>query len=141
MRPRSSEPALPRRAALRLLALAPLLGAALRLLALAPLLGAAAAVAPRRAAAQSKLDPYRAQGFVAERFDGYVEVREGADAPADARALVQDVNAQRRELYRKRANETNVPVEEVGKLFATKIAEQAPAGVYFRRPDGSYARK
>ena len=129
MRPRSSEPALPRRAALRLLALAPLLGAA------------ALAAAPEGAAAQSQLDSYRARGFVAERFDGYVEVREGSGAPADARALVQEVNARRRELYRKRANETDVPVEEVGKLFATKIAEQAPAGAYFRRPDGSYARK
>ncbi|MBK0398420.1 YdbL family protein [Limibaculum sp. M0105] len=90
--------------------------------------------------AQSKLDSYRANGAVAERFDGYVEVRDPG-APGDARALVNEVNAQRRALYEKRAKETNVPVAEVGKLFATKIVEQAPKGTYFRQPSGSYVRK
>ncbi len=46
-----------------------------------------------------------------------------------------------RELYTRRARESDVRVEQVGKLFATKIAETAPAGTYFRQPDGSYVRK
>jgi uncharacterized protein YdbL (DUF1318 family) len=92
------------------------------------------------AAAQQALDAYRAAGVIAERYDGYVEVRAG-DAPADARALVDSVNAQRRAIYAKRAQETNVPIEEVGKLYATKITETAPPGTYFRQQSGSYVRK
>jgi hypothetical protein len=86
------------------------------------------------------LDGYRASGVIAERFDGYVEIRD-PNAPADARALVDQVNAQRRALYQKRAQESNVPVEEVGKLFATKITETAPPGTYFRQPGGGFVRK
>ena len=97
-----------------------------------------AATAP--AAAQQALDAYRASGVIAERYDGYVEVR-AADAAADARALVDSVNAQRRQIYAKRAQETNVPIEEVGKLYATKITETAPPGTYFRQPNGNYVRK
>jgi uncharacterized protein YdbL (DUF1318 family) len=96
-----------------------------------------AAPEPARADA---LDSYRASGVIAERFDGYVEVRD-PNAPGDARALAQEVNAKRRNLYAKRASESNVPASEVGKVFANEIAKKAPAGTYFRRSDGSYVRK
>ena len=86
------------------------------------------------------LDAYRANGVIAERFDGYVEIRD-PDAPSAARALVVDVNARRRALYTQRASESNVPVEEVGKVFANKIVETAPPGTYFRRPGGDYVRR
>ncbi|MFQ5567506.1 MAG: YdbL family protein [Paracoccaceae bacterium] len=86
------------------------------------------------------LDTFRANGVIAERFDGYVEIRD-SNAPGEARALVADVNAKRRALYTQRAEESNVPVEEVGKVFANKIVGSAPAGTYFRRPDGSYVRR
>ncbi len=96
---------------------------------------------PATAPAQTLLDQYRKDGVIAERYDGYLELR-GAGAPAGAVSLVRDVNEQRREVYEKRAREENVPVEEVGKLFAKKLAEQgAPAGTYFKLPDGSYKRK
>ena len=90
--------------------------------------------------AQSKLDSYRASGAIAERFDGFVEVRDAGAAP-DAKALVAEVNAQRRALYEKRARETGAPVSEVGKVFAAKIVEQAPNGTYFRQANGGFVRK
>jgi len=86
------------------------------------------------------LDSYRMNGVIAERFDGYVEIRD-PNAPGDARALVQEVNAKRRAIYSKRATESNVPVEEVGKIFANEIAKKAPSGTYFRRSGGDYVRK
>lgn len=96
---------------------------------------------PVTAPAQTLLDQYRKDGVIAERYDGYLELR-GAGAPAGAVNLVRDVNEQRREIYEKRAKEENVPVEAVGKLFAKKLAEQgAPAGTYFKMPDGTYQRK
>ena len=85
------------------------------------------------------LDRYRADGAIAERFDGYVETRRGA--PAGAASLVRDVNNKRRAIYEKRAREQNVPASAVGALFAEKIMRQAPGGTYFRRQDGSYVRK
>jgi len=113
-----------------------------------PFLGVAGALAvllavtvtPVAALAGGSLDSYRAEGVVAERFDGFVELR-AANAPSEARALVEDVNAQRRALYAQRAKESNVSVDQVGKLYATKIAETAPRGTYFRQPNGGYVQK
>ncbi len=96
--------------------------------------------APGPAWAGARLDTYRADGIIAERFDGYVEIRD-SNAPSEARALVEDVNARRRALYTQRASESNVPVKEVGKVFANKIAGTAPSGTYFRQPGGGYARR
>ena len=95
---------------------------------------------PGPAWAGAKLDAYRADGVIAERYDGYVEIR-ASSAPGDARALVADVNAKRRALYTQRAGESNVPVAEVGKVFANKIAGSAPSGTYFRQPGGGYVRR
>ena len=106
---------------------------------LAALLGLTA-LRPSRVLASDALDSYRAQGVIAERYDGYVELR-SASAPADASRLVDEVNAKRRALYQKRAAEQNVPVSEVGKIFAAKIFETAPGGTYFRQPGGGYVRK
>lgn len=91
------------------------------------------------AAAASKLDQYRADGVIAERFDGYVEMR--GSGPGDAASLVRQVNNERRAIYEKRAREQNVPVSAVGILFAKKIVEGAPRGTYFKMQDGSYQRK
>jgi uncharacterized protein YdbL (DUF1318 family) len=101
---------------------------------------AALCTAPGSARADARLDTYRANGVIAERFDGYVEIRD-SNAPSEARALVKDVNARRRALYSQRASESNVPVEEIGKVFATKIVDSAPPGTYFRRPSGDFVRK
>jgi uncharacterized protein YdbL (DUF1318 family) len=101
---------------------------------------AALYAAPGSARADARLDAYRANGVIAERFDGYVEIRD-SNAPSEARALVEDVNARRRALYNQRASESDVPVEEVGKVFANKIVDTAPPGTYFRRASGGYVRK
>lgn len=113
---------------------------AVKLLAVLAVALAALVLAPDPARADPRLDAYRASGTIAERFDGYVEVRD-AGAGSDVRALADDVNAKRRALYEKRAAESKVPVGEVGKLFATKIVETAPPGTYFRQPGGNFVRK
>ena len=85
------------------------------------------------------LDSYRIEGVIAERYDGYVEMR--TSGPSAAASLVKDVNSQRRAIYEKRAKEQNVPATAVGILFAKKIVESAPSGTYFKMQDGSYKRK
>lgn len=102
------------------------------------LLALAALTAPPAAAAS--LDQYRAQGVIAERYDGLVEVRT-SNAPAEARQLVDQVNQKRRQIYQSRASEQGVSAEQVGRVYATQIMEKAPPGTYFKKPDGSYVRK
>jgi len=101
---------------------------------------AALCAAPGSARADARLDAYRADGVIAERFDGYVEIRDSG-APNEARTLAENVNAKRRALYEQRASESNVPVGEVGKVFANKIVNTAPPGTYFRQSSGGYVRK
>lgn len=99
-----------------------------------------AAMLPATAYATDALDTYRAQGIIVERFDGFVELRDGS-APSAARALVTEVNAKRRAIYQKRSAEQNVSVDAVGKIFASKIVETAPAGTLFLQPGGGYVKK
>jgi len=97
------------------------------------------ALAPGAAEAGS-LDAYRAQGVIAERFDGYVEVRAG-NAPSDAKQIVERVNAKRKDIYQKRADNQGVAPEAVGKVYAKQIWRDAPDGTYLKKPDGSYVQK
>lgn len=99
----------------------------------------ALALTPADAQAGS-LDSYRAKGVIAERYDGLVEVRTGS-APAEARRIVERVNAKRREIYEKRADNQGVSVEAVGKVYAKQIWKDAPGGTYLKKPDGSYVQK
>lgn len=85
------------------------------------------------------LDDYRVRGYITERFDGYVQVR--GDAPPGARALVAEVNEKRAKIYAKRSKSDNVPLDAVGKIYATQIYEDAPAGTWFLQADGKYIKK
>jgi hypothetical protein len=99
------------------------------------------AISAGPAAAQSRpLDGPRAAGVIGERFDGYTVLRDQS-APADIRQLVETTNAERRDVYEKRAKATNAPVEEVGKVYAEQIMQQAPDGTWFLGPDGNWTQK
>jgi len=111
--------------------------ARLRTFALACLAVLCLALGALDARADSALDQMRVTGAVVERFDGFLEPRGGSDASA----LAERVNAERREIYAKRAAELGVPILEVGKIFAQKIGETAPVGTTFLRSDGSTVTK
>ena len=49
--------------------------------------------------------------------------------------------AKRREIYKERAAAQDVPVDQVGRVYAKQILEKVPAGVWFRTPDGEYVQK
>lgn len=85
------------------------------------------------------LDSLRASGVIAERYDGFVEIRESGSA--EARRIVDEVNAKRREIYKERAEAQDVPVDQVGRVYAKQILEKVPEGVWFRTPDGEYVQK
>jgi uncharacterized protein YdbL (DUF1318 family) len=85
------------------------------------------------------LDSLRASGVIAERYDGFVEIRESGGA--EARRIVEEVNAKRREIYRERAESQGVSVDQVGRVYAEQILERLPDGAWFRAPDGEYVQK
>jgi hypothetical protein len=110
------------------------------LAALAGLLFALASFGASAPAEAASLDELRKEGVIAERWDGYVEVRV-SNPPAEAKRIVERVNGERRQVYQKRAEQQGVSPEAVAKVYAPKILEKAPVGTYFKKADGSYVRK
>lgn len=88
----------------------------------------------------ANLDDLRREGAVGERFDGFAMIHDQG-AGADARAAVDTVNQQRREIYQGRAKQQAVPLEAVGKIYAAEIAGKAPAGTWFLGEDGQWTQR
>lgn len=86
------------------------------------------------------LDAARAAGIVGERYDGLLVIRQ-PNAPAAVRAMVENVNEQRRDIYAKRAAEQDVPPAQVGRLYASQIAAKAPNGTWFLLENGQWKQK
>jgi hypothetical protein len=84
------------------------------------------------------LDDLRASGAVAERYDGFVMVKDGG---GNAQSVVDRVNAERQAIYAERAKQQNVTAEAVGQVYAAQIMAAAPSGTWFLGADGSFARK
>ena len=106
---------------------------------LALLLSAFAASAPARAD-DAQLNSLRAQGVIAERFDGYVMVKDNSTG-ATAQSVVDRVNAERRAIYEARAKEQGVTAADVGQVYAGQIIQKAPKGTWFLAADGSWTQK
>lgn len=92
------------------------------------------------AAAAPSLDAAKAAGLVGERIDGYVGVV-GSGAPADIRAMVEQVNAERHAKYTAIAAKQKAPVEAVGQIAGKKLIERAPKGEYVQGADGQWRQK
>ncbi len=86
------------------------------------------------------LDGAKAAGYVGERVDGYLGLVD-ANAPADVKALVEQVNAGRREKYGEIASKRGVPVEAVAAQAGIKLIERAEPGHYVMDSTGSWKRK
>ena len=98
------------------------------LMALLAGLAAVAVVDPRPALALD-LDAAKAQGWIGERRDGYVGLVDAA-APAEARALVDQINAERRAAYESVARQNGVPREQVEALAGQKLIARAAPGTF-----------
>ena len=89
------------------------------------------------AAEADELDDLRAQGVIAERYDGFVMLKDGSGP----QGLVDQVNAERRAIYAERAQQQGVTADAVGQVYAAQIMSAAPSGTWFLAADGSFARK
>ncbi|RMD61881.1 MAG: DUF1318 domain-containing protein [Alphaproteobacteria bacterium] len=82
------------------------------------------------------LDALRASGAVGETAEGYLVARDPS-----FQAFVDQVNAKRRRIYAERAKAQGVPVDQVGRVYAKEIFDDAPPGTWFRGPDGKWVQK
>ena len=87
------------------------------------------------ALAQS-LNELHASGAVGERYDGYAQALQSSAA-----GLVQQLNAKRRKIYEKNAQQTGASVDQVGRVFAQQIFAKAPPGTKFLQENGAWIAK
>lgn len=77
-----------------------------------------------------------ASGAVGERYDGFVQSRDGS-----GQSVVNEVNAKRRSLYEQRAKETGATVDAVGRIYAAELYQKAAPGTWFLLENGSWVQK
>ena len=105
------------------------------------LLAAALIVLPAGDVARADaLDDERARGTIGERYDGYLAIRDPS-ASANARQLVEDINAKRRKLYSEVSTREGATSDSVGRIYAREIVENVPAGTWILRENGEWVRK
>lgn len=84
------------------------------------------------------LDEAKAQGLVGEQLDGYLGL---VVQNNEARKVVEDVNAKRKQVYLKLAQKNGVSAEVVAKLAAEKAAEKTASGHYIQNMQGEWVKK
>lgn len=82
----------------------------------------------------------KSQGWIGEQNDGYLGVV-SSNAPADVKALVADVNRQRKAQFTQIAAKNGITETEAAKVFAREAAARTAAGNYIQNPAGAWVRK
>ena len=103
-------------------------------LALVLVIGAFLVFAPSGANAD-QLDDLRAGGQVGERADGFLEARDGG-----AQGFVNEINAKRRGLYQKLANESGATAAQVAMVTGIKQIEKAAPNALVVDTTGNWVR-
>jgi len=80
----------------------------------------------------------KAAGQIGEQLNGYLGVV--SSAPADVRALVQDINQKRRAVYQNIASKNGTSLQVVEQMAAKKAINKTPSGQYVQSP-GGWVRK
>jgi hypothetical protein len=86
------------------------------------------------------LEEAKSGGLVAELQNGYLASVPGKQSK-DVSALINSVNAKRREKYSKIANKRGVPIEAVEKLAGKTAITKSGKGEYVQQADGSLVKK
>jgi uncharacterized protein YdbL (DUF1318 family) len=81
----------------------------------------------------------RAAGQVGEQPDGYLGVVGGGSA--ELRALVSNINIQRKAAYTQKAQASGATVEQLAFTSGCNLIAQTNAGEKYRTPDGSWATR
>ena len=86
------------------------------------------------------LQEAKEQGLVGEQADGYVGYVVGSVDP-ELRALVDDVNQQRRQRYEQIARQNGLQVGQVQALAYQEAVEATRSGHYYQDSSGNWVRK
>ncbi len=93
---------------------------------IAILIAALLALATPLAALAIDIGQAKSQGLVGETDSGYIAA---VSSPgSDVRALVDEVNGKRRQVYQDLAKKNGVPLAEIEKVAAQKAINKTPAG-------------
>ena len=92
------------------------------------------------AAFAADLSTAKQQGWVGEQTNGYLGLVKG-DAPADLKALVAEVNGQRKAQFAQIAAKNGIAEAEAARIFAQEAAVRTSPGNYIQSPSGSWVRK
>jgi uncharacterized protein YdbL (DUF1318 family) len=107
------------------------------LMALALALGIGLAM-PAPSHAQASLEAAKQSGLIGERPDGLVVT---GTVPAEVRALVEQVNAQRLQRYSQVARTNGASVDSVQAVAGRQLIDRSPAGQYVLLDSGKWVRK
>ncbi len=102
-------------------------------------LAASIALLAAPAAYADALNDAKAKGYVGERPDGYLGVV-SPSAPADAKALVDSINAKRKQHYAKIAAKEGIDTVVVAVRAGDKLRERAQPGHYVMTKDGKWTQ-
>ena len=80
------------------------------------------------------------QGWIGEQNNGYLGLVK-SDAPADVKALVAEVNSQRKTQFTQIAAKNGVTEAEAARIFAREAAERTLSGNYIQNASGSWVKK
>jgi len=80
------------------------------------------------------------QGLVGEQNNGYLGLVR-ADAPADVKALVADVNAQRKNQFVQIAAKNGIAESEAARIFAREAEARTAPGNFIQNPSGAWVKK
>ncbi len=100
------------------------------------LLGAVLVTLPGQDGWAQSLDSLRASGQVGERFDGYLEARDGSQ-----QGTVNQINDQRRQKFENIASQQGISVDEVSRIAAQKIIGRLPSGAWFLTAGGQWQQR
>lgn len=107
-----------------------------------PMLLFAAAAALLAGPALAQRDPAyaaaRAAGQVGEQPDGYLGVVGGGE---EVRALVRQINIQRKAAYTAKAQASGATVEQLAFTSGCNLVQQTAAGEKYRTPAGAWATR
>jgi len=107
------------------------------------LLLAAVAIATLAGSAQAQRDPAyaaaRAAGEVGEQPDGYLGVVAGGSG--ELRAIVSNINIQRKSAYTQKAAASGATVEQLAFTSGCNLIAQTNQGEKYRTPDGGWATR
>ena len=90
-------------------------------------------------ASASELTEPKAKGIIGERYDGYLGIVK--NAPADVKALVESVNAKRKEKYKEIAKKRQQPLNKVELIAGAAAIKKTKAGNFIMLEGEGWTKK